>query len=458
MINLNPSSFRDPSGFIFESDGEIYRQVNQVYQNDYDLLISSGLYDELVRNHSLVKHEEVNSPILKPEIAYKIIKIERIKFISYPYEWSFSQLKDAALLTLHTLLLAIKKGMILKDASAYNIQFHEGKPIFIDTLSFAKYEEGSAWQGYKQFCQHFLAPLALMSFKDARLSKLLINFIDGVPLDLASKLLPKRTWFNYGLLTHIHMHAFAQSNINTSVKEKRESRKINILGLIGLIENLENTIKKINWTIKEKDWVNYYQSTNYSENAFEHKKETVKKLINKASPKSILDLGANTGVFSRLGIGLDGCKIISVDNDAGAVEVNYLETKNANEKDVLPLVVDIVNPSPGIGWDNNERMKFSDRSSFDLVLALALVHHLSISNNIPFSMVSEVLSKLGKFLIIEFIPKDDSQIQKMLNSRHDIFSDYSITNFKEIFSKDFFLIDEIKIEDSLRTLFLFERK
>lgn len=254
------------------------------------------------------------------------------------------------------------------------------------------------------------------------------------------------------------MHAFAQSNINTSVKEKRESRKINILGLIGLIENLENTIKKINWTIKEKDWVNYYQSTNYSENAFEHKKETVKKLINKASPKSILDLGANTGVFSRLGIGLDGCKIISVDNDAGAVEVNYLETKNANEKDVLPLVVDIVNPSPGIGWDNNERMKFSDRSSFDLVLALALVHHLSISNNIPFSMVSEVLSKLGKFLIIEFIPKDDSQIQKMLNSRHDIFSDYSITNFKEIFSKDFFLIDEIKIEDSLRTLFLFERK
>jgi SAM-dependent methyltransferase len=458
LINPNPSSFRDPSGFIFESDGEIYRQVNKIYQNDFDLLISSGLYDELVNNHLLVKHEEVNSPILKPEIAYKIIKIERIKFISYPYEWSFSQLKDAALLTLHILLLAINKGMILKDASAYNVQFHEGKPIFIDTLSFAKYEEGSPWQGYKQFCQHFLAPLALMSFKDTRLRFLLSNFIDGVPLDLASKLLPKKTRFNYGLLTHIHIHALAQTKIINSSSEKRDSRKVNILGLIGLIENLENTIKKLNCTIKEKDWVNYYQSTNYSEHSFEFKKDTVKKLIKKVSPKSILDLGANTGVFSRLGIGSDGCKIISIDNDAGAVEINYLETKSAFEKDILPLVVDIMNPSPGIGWNNNERMKFSDRGSFDLVLALALVHHLSISNNIPFSMVSEVLSKLGKFLIIEFIPKDDSQIQKLLNSRDDIFSDYSITNFKEIFSKDFFLIDEIQIDDSLRTLFLFERK
>ena len=458
MININPSSFRDPSGFVFESDGEIYRQINKIYQIDYDFLMSSGIYDELVDNHFLIKHEEVSLPILKPVIAYKILKVQKIEFISYPYEWSFSQLKDAALLTLHIQFLALKKGMILKDASAYNVQFFKGNPIFIDTLSFSKYEEGSIWEGYKQFCQHFLAPLALMSFSDIRLSKILTNFIDGIPLDLASKLLPFKTWFNYGLLTHIHIHSYAQKNIIKNVSNGIDTKKINKLGLVGLIENLENTIKKLNWNIKEKDWVNYYQSTNYSENSFENKKESVKSLINKISPKSILDLGANKGVFSRLAKGLEDCYVISIDNEPGAVEANYLETKRAHEKNLLPLVIDLVNPSSDIGWNNKERTKFLDRGSFDLVLALALIHHLAISNNIPLTMISDVLCKLGKFLIIEFIPKEDSQTQKLLNSRSDIFSDYSITKFKQIFSKDFYLIDEILIQNTTRTIFLFERK
>ena len=458
MISQNPSSFRDPSGFVFESNGEIFRQINKIYQDDFDFFISSGLYEELNRKNFLINHEEVFSPILIPETAYKILKVQRIEFISYPYEWSFSQLKDAALLTLNVLLIALKKGMILKDASAYNVQFFEGKPIFIDTLSFTKYQEGSIWEGYKQFCQHFLAPLALMSSKDIRLNKLLINFIDGIPLDLASKLLPFKTWFNYGLLTHIHIHSYAQKNIIKSVSNGIDTKKINKLGLVGLIENLENTIKKLNWNIKEKDWVNYYQSTNYSENSFENKKESVKSLINKISPKSILDLGANKGVFSRLAKGLEDCHVISIDNDPGAVEANYLETKRAHEKNLLPLVIDLVNPSSDIGWNNKERTKFLDRGSFDLVLALALIHHLAISNNIPLTMISDVLCKLGKFLIIEFIPKEDTQTQKLLNSRSDIFSDYSITKFKQIFSKDFYLIDEILIQNTTRTIFLFERK
>ena len=458
MINQNPSSFRDPSGFIFESNGEIFRQINKIYQEDYDYFISSGLYDELIGKNLLIKHVEVSSPIQKPETAYKILKVQRIEFISYPYEWSFSQLKDAALLTLNVLLIALKKGMILKDSSAYNVQFFEGKPIFIDTLSFTKYQEGSIWEGYKQFCQHFLAPLALMSFSDTRLSKILTNFIDGIPLDLARKLLPIRTWFNYGLLTHIHMHSYAITNINKNIHSEKDSKKVNKLSLIGLIENLENTIKNINWNIKEKDWVNYYQSTNYSENSFENKKEIVKSIINKISPRSILDLGANNGVFSRLANGLEDCYVISIDNDPGAVEVNYLETNRAHEKNLLPLVIDLVNPSSGIGWNNKERTKFLDRGSFDLVLALALIHHLAITNNIPLTMISDVLSKLGKFLIIEFIPKEDTQTQKLLNSRSDIFSDYSITNFRHIFQEDFLLLEEIQIRNSLRTLFLLERK
>ncbi len=218
------ASFRDPSGFMYVQDGQLLRQVNKVYQADYEFLFSSGLYDKLTRMKYLVPHTEVEAAPLKPALSFKVIAPEEIPFISYPYEWSFSQLKDAALITLAIQKEALQAGMILKDASAYNIQFHQGAPILIDTLSFAKYEEGSPWVAYRQFCQHFLAPLALMSKNDIRLSKLLVNHIDGVPLDLCSQLLPRSTRFNFGLLTHIHMHAKAQNRYaDTSDSGRRKS-------------------------------------------------------------------------------------------------------------------------------------------------------------------------------------------------------------------------------------------
>ncbi|MCK4632380.1 MAG: SAM-dependent methyltransferase, partial [candidate division Zixibacteria bacterium] len=182
---INPGSFRDPSGFIFTREGTVYRQVNKSYQNDFDLLISSGLYQKLIDKKLLVSHDEVEIDSGQSELAYKIIRPEQVPFVSYPYEWSFSQLKDAALTTLRMQKIALKHGMSLKDASAYNIQFIGNRPVMIDTLSFETYREGSPWVAYKQFCQHFLAPLALMSRTDVRLSQLLRVYIDGIPLDLA---------------------------------------------------------------------------------------------------------------------------------------------------------------------------------------------------------------------------------------------------------------------------------
>jgi len=203
-------SFRDPSGFMFKHEGKLYRQVNQKYQEEYDLLMNSGLYDQLNKSRTLVAHKEVDLALApRPKIAYKVIQPENIDFISYPYEWCFNQLKDAAILTLAIARRALEFGMSLKDASAYNIQFQHGRPIFIDTLSFEKYEEGMPWIAYKQFCQHFLAPLALMAKTDIRLGQLLKNHIDGIPLDLASKLLPASTKLSFGLSTHIHPHALA---------------------------------------------------------------------------------------------------------------------------------------------------------------------------------------------------------------------------------------------------------
>jgi hypothetical protein len=215
------ASFRDPSGFLFTDNGILYRQINRAYSKDYARLMDSGLYDRLIKASLLIPHVEADHAPVESEAAFKVIQPERVPFISYPYEWSFSQLKDAALATLSIQKRAMKLDMSLKDASAYNIQFVRGKATLIDTLSFEIYKEGEPWVAYKQFCQHFLAPLALMAYRDVRLSQLLRVYIDGMPLDLASELLPAKTKFNFGLLTHIHIHAGAQKRYSDKVVAPR---------------------------------------------------------------------------------------------------------------------------------------------------------------------------------------------------------------------------------------------
>lgn len=232
-----PGSFRDPSGFLFTREGTLYRQINLTYRDNYDLLLKSGLYERLVDRGLLVLHREVDAPAADPDRVYRLIEPEPIQFISYPYEWCFSQLQDAALATLEIQRIALDCGMSLKDSSAYNIQFHNGRPVLIDTLSFERYPQGQPWIGYRQFCQHFLAPLALMSQTDVRLSLLLRNYIDGIPLDLASRLLPTRTRFSFSLLTHLHLHAKSQKKYEGETTRPKDG-KVSLMALRGLIDNL----------------------------------------------------------------------------------------------------------------------------------------------------------------------------------------------------------------------------
>jgi len=252
---IEDSSFRDPSGFLFYHGDILYRQINQSYKKEYDTLMNSGLYQKLVDEKLIIPHKEVNIEQAKPEIAYKIIQPEKIPFISYPYEWSFSQLKQAALTTLDIQKICMDYEMTLKDASAYNIQFNMVNPIFIDTLSFETYVEGKPWHAYKQFCQHFLAPLALMSHKDIRLNQLLRIYIDGIPLDLTSKLLPMKTKTMFSLMSHIHAHAKSQKHYENK-KIKKEFR-LGRRSFIGIIESLYSGTKKMNWTPKGTEWAEY---------------------------------------------------------------------------------------------------------------------------------------------------------------------------------------------------------
>ena len=451
-------SFRDPSGFMFKHEGKLYRQVNQKYHEEYDLLMNSGLYDQLNKSRTLVAHKEVALDLApRPEIAYKVIQPEIVDFISYPYEWCFNQLKDAAILTLAIARRSLEFGMSLKDASAYNIQFHQGKPIFIDTLSFEKYEEGTPWVAYRQFCQHFLAPLALMAKTDIRLAQMLRLHIDGIPLDLASKLLPGSTRMNFGLATHIHIHAKSQQRYaDKEVSQEEVKARVSKTSMLALLDSLLSTVKSLNVKTIQTEWTDYYQDNNYTQASFEAKRKLVRHFIEKVQPKQVWDLGGNTGEFSRAASDLQ-IPTVCFDIDPGAVQQNYDLVKTNKEKFMLPLRMDLTNPSPDLGWHNAERESMQARGPVDLVMALALIHHLAISNNVPLADVASYFADLGENLIIEFVPKSDSQVKRLLASRLDIFPDYTLEGFRKAFAQRFVILDEKPVEGSERTLFLMKR-
>jgi ribosomal protein L11 methylase PrmA len=452
------ASFRDPSGFLFSRGGILYRQVNRACADDFSRLTESGLYEKLVKAGLLIPHAEVDEMPADASLAFKVIRPERVPFISYPYEWSFSQLKDAALATLSIQKRALKAGMSLKDASAYNIQFVNGRPILIDTLSFETYKEGKPWDAYRQFCQHFLAPLALMSRVDIRLGQLLRVYIDGIPLDLASRLLPASTRLNFGLLTHIHIHASAQTRYaDADVTASASRGGMSKNAFIGLIESLEGAVKKLTWKPAGTEWGNYYEITNYTDIAFSHKKEIISGWLKDVAPASVWDLGANNGEFSRLASGM-GIPTVAWDIDPSAVEQDYLRVKSEKEQNLLPLVLDLTNPSPALGWANEERDSLGQRGPADMVFALALIHHLAVSNNVPLTRLADFFAGLGRWLIIEWVPKTDSQVQKLLRTRKDIFDGYTREGFESAFGRRFHIRESVDVNQSERRMYLLERK
>jgi hypothetical protein len=439
-------------------NGEIYRQINEAGYPDYQFLMQSKLYQHLLAREWIVPHTEVSNDLALNEHGMIVIKPRHIPFISYSYEWSFSQLKDAALLTLEIVKHAMQYGMILKDASAYNIQFQNGSPIFIDTGSFEKYEEGTPWVAYHQFCKHFLAPLVLMAKKDFRLGAISKQYIDGIPLDLTSQLLPFKTRLSPSLFAHIHAHAKAQRKFSDSnATGSKITRKVSKNGLLGLVDNLSALIKKLTWNPIKSEWGDYYNQTNYSDVATQDKAKLVQRLVGLVEAKIVWDVGGNNGYYSRV-VASENIDVVCFDIDPTAVETNYRKIKQDKSKSILPLILDLTNPSTSIGWAETEREGLLNRANADLVMALALIHHLALSNNIPFDRIARYFSFLSPFLMIEFVPKEDSQVQRLLVSRQDIFDQYNIECFRESFSKHYDVIEEVAVQDTCRTLFLLRRK
>ncbi len=446
------SSFRDRDGFVFYDGDKVYRAVGAQYRPFWDKISNDDWFQALVTEKKVpaFKKEDAAAHSLSPDS--RVLAVEKIPFVVYPSEWTFLQLKKAALLTLDLQLRALQNNCSLKDASAYNVQFNGNRPVFIDLFSFEEYKEGEPWIAYRQFCTHFLGPLLLAHYGIPQMLWTMSAFIDGLPLLLCSKLLPWRSRFNLLAATHIHLHARLEKKHGADAKTRRLTISRN--RLVAMLSHMRDGIK----SLKEKDastnWTGYYSEFSYSDQAFQQKKEFVTESLVKHKPAFCLDLGCNTGEFSK--IASEHCQVVvACDNDEKVLSL--LQKKKLGN--VTTLRIDLANPTPAYGWNSNERSSFLQRvAGAEFVLALALIHHLCISNNVPLQKLAEFFAGFAKLLLIEFVPKTDVQVKRLLVTRKDIFDEYDQENFLRHFSEHFFILSEKMVPGSDRVLFLIKNK
>jgi hypothetical protein len=457
-VQRDGASFRDPSGFVFWRDGQPYRQIQEVFAAEWDAFEASPLSRRLVDERLLIAYESVGVDQAAAPGAHAVIRPEPIEFVSYPYEWTFGELREAALLTLDVQLEAMAAGWSLRDASAYNVQFRDARPILIDSLSFEPLEDGAPWVAYRQFCEQFLAPLALVARRDVRLAELLRLRPDGIPLDLASRLLPWRTRLDFGLLSHVHLHARSQVRHATDEDDGQAARgaRLSRSRLEGLVRNLRSTVAKLDWNPAGTEWADYAEHTSYGERAATDKDRLVGEFVREVPGHRVWDLGANTGRFSLIAADA-GKRVVALDIDPAAAERHFRAVREAGRTDILPLVADVANPSPALGWAGRERRSLLERADADGILALALVHHLAIGRNIPLPMLVDTFAELAPWAIVEFVPKDDPMVRRLLATRRDVFPDYGLDGFRAAAGARFDIVREQPIAESSRVMFLLRR-
>ncbi|GAA3639244.1 class I SAM-dependent methyltransferase [Flavivirga jejuensis] len=451
------SSFRDPSGYVFLDKTLVKRCINPIYFKQYFALKNQGFFDKLFKTGLLIKHEELSA-----NESCVVIQPEQIPFITYPYEWSFNQYKAAALLTLKLQKYCLENNFSLKDASAFNVTFYKGHAVFIDTLSFDFYEENTPWRGYKQFITHFFGPLILAHYHGTQMLKLMSNFIDGIPIKMVSSMLPFKTKINPFLYSNIHLLAKFEDKHNEDYKGETKTSSLSLKGQLNIIESLYNNIKKL--TLKEEsEWGSYYNKTNYSDDAFKFKSNLINSWVLKLKIKTLIDIGGNDGTFVRfIDSKIEQALVCDIDNNA--VDFNYTKIKTNKETHILPFVLDVLSPSPSVGFNNKERFSFLKRiKEFtpDVTLALAVIHHMSLSGNITFDMSAKFFASFSKYLIIEFPKRSDSWVERLLKTKGEFkehFSFYNLESFENTYIRYFDIIEKQSIDNSERIMFLFKVK
>jgi ribosomal protein L11 methylase PrmA len=462
-LSVNPGSFRDPSGHVFEYDDRIYRTVQEGARVAYETVRDRGVLDALVSAGTLAGAKELSRsewPGDFPGAAY-VIEHPRIPYVSYPYEWSFSQLQAAALHHLDMQIALFAQDVVLSDASAYNVQFVGPRPVFIDLLSLRPYREGEFWQGHRQFCEQFLNPLLLRALTGVSHNAWFRGRLEGIATADLAQLLPLRKRMSWNVYTQVLLQAQLERRAlnapDTAIEKAKGTRRLSRTAYAGILHQLRNWIARLQPADTGKTvWGEYDHTHTYSDEEVVAKKQAIRDFTAAVRPRRLVDLGCNTGDYSIAALEGGAEYVIGFDFDQKAVDLAF---SRAATKDLrfLPLWLDAANPSPDQGWRQAERQGFGRRTKADAMIALAFEHHLAIGRNVPLPQVVDWLVSTAPTGIIEFVPKNDSTVQKMLALREDIFPDYTEEAFAQALQDRARIVSKRVVSGSGRTLFWYDR-
>jgi len=461
VLEADPGSYRDIAGTVYRVDDRILRTVGDGAAADFDLLRDSGLLDDLTADGSLVRADPVDPADLGTlaEGARYVLQHPRLPFVSYPYEWSFEQLKCAALHHLDVHLSAFERGLTLSDASAYNVQFMGAQPTFIDTLSFRRYRDGEFWTGYRQFCEQFLNPLLLRALLGVPHNDWYRGGFEGIRAADLRRMLPLRRCLSWRVLLHVVLHAafgsagFGGQDIEGS---SRKARRLPAASYKNMLTGLRSWIAKLEPADRRPSfWRDYEAFRTYSSAEAEAKKAFVSRFIHARQPAMVWDIGCNAGEFSLAALDAGAGYVVGWDTDLGALDMAFRRSKERGAR-FTPLYGDAANPSPAQGWGQAERGGWSERGPADAILGLAVVHHLAIGRNVPLSKVGAMLTGLGRSGVVEFVEKDDPQVKRMLSLREDIFPDYSLAAFLAAIESHARIVERQTLQPTGRTLIWYD--
>lgn len=461
MTRPEPGSFRDPGGRVYVINGHVYRSVMPPAADDYEFVRSTGLIDKLCLNGQAIAETVVDPAVLgiDGERACYVLEHPLLPFISYPYEWSFPALKAAALLHLDVHLEALGHGVTLSDASAYNIQFRGPRPVFIDSLSFRRYREGEFWMGHRQFCEQFLNPLLLRALSGIPHNSWYRGTLEGISAQELSPLLRLPHKFSWNILTHVVMQARLQGRANSQLNAEHRirKRKLSPLAFRQMLRGLRKWIAGLEPADTGKTtWADYAGFNSYGSREAENKRNFIADFCRSLQPDLLWDIGCNTGDYSKVALESGATNIVGFDYDQGALNLAYCRAIDEN-LDFLPLYLDAANQSPSQGWAQSERSGLMQRAIADGILALAVVHHLSIGRNIPLREVIDWLVAMAPEGVIEFVQKSDPMVRNMLRIREDIFDDYSEECFVNHLERKADVVRSTTISGGNRRLFWFRR-
>ena len=464
LTAVDSGSFRDRDGRIYRNGDRIIRGISAGALAEFKKLESTAFYsrflkDGLLVDSDLLSAEDVNLPHEVMQQWAGFIEHRRIPVVSYAYEWTFGMLRDAALLQLDLLEAAIGEGMTLKDATPYNIQFDAGKPVFIDIASFETLPAGAPWAGYRQFCEMFLFPLMLQAYKGIHFQPLMRSSIDGIGVQTATKLFGFRDRLRAGVLTHVWLQAKLDSRYGGTQKNVRADLKkagFNKELILANVRKLGKLIRKLSWQGEGSEWGGYEAFHNYSESDHELKEAFVGDSVANSKAETVWDIGCNTGQFSKIAARHAG-NVLAMDLDHFAVERLYRETRETGVKNILPLVQNIADPSPNWGWRNKERTDLQTRARPDLVLCLALIHHVVITANVPMEEFINWLAELSDQLVIEYVSRSDDKVKALLRNKEDRYSDYNKEKLEHNLARHFSIVNQQGLESGNRHLYWCEK-